>query len=429
VSYLERDEAVAQADAVEDLDAFRAGARAWITDNLEPLGDADPFMGHATDEADQVVRAKAIQRRLWDGGFAGLCYPAEYGGRSLPHAYQQAFNEESRGYELPLLFNTPTLTIITPTILDFGTEAQKRRYIPAVLKGEELWVQFLSEPTGGSDLAGALTRATRDGDVFVLNGSKIWSTYAWKSDYAVCVCRTDWDVPKHRGLSVLIVKVRQPGIRIDQIKYVDGTEEFCQEFFDDVLIPADQVLGAVNDGWNVVSSLLYHEREAMGGASPYEVGPRTSERRVSGRTGIGRLAALVSDGEDPRVRQLTGEARMLTRVHSALARRIAASIGSGRLPPPAGAISRLSGGLLGARLASIAIEIGGSRTVAWEDTDPFGEVGIAYLGRQGPCLGGGSTEMARNIISERVLGMPRERAEDLGRPFREVHTNAMPARG
>jgi alkylation response protein AidB-like acyl-CoA dehydrogenase len=429
VSYLERDEAVAQADAVEDLDAFRARARSWITDNLEPLGDADPFMGHATDEADQVVRAKAIQRRLWDGGFAGLCYPAEYGGRSLPHAYQQAFNEESRGYELPLLFNTPTLTIITPTILDFGTEAQKRRYIPAVLKGEELWVQFLSEPTGGSDLAGALTRATRDGDVFVLNGSKIWSTYAWKSDYAVCVCRTDWDVPKHRGLSVLIVKVRQPGIRIDQIKYVDGTEEFCQEFFDDVLIPADQVLGAVNDGWNVVSSLLYHEREAMGGASPYEVGPRTAERRGSGRTGIGRLAALVSDGEDPRVRQLTGEARVLTRVHSALARRIAASIGSGRLPLPAGAISRLSGGLLGVRVASIAVEIGGSRTVAWEDTDPFGEIGIAYLGRQGPCLGGGSTEMARNIISERVLGMPRERADDLGRPFREVHTNAMPARG
>jgi alkylation response protein AidB-like acyl-CoA dehydrogenase len=429
VSYLERDEAVTQADAVEDLDVFRARARAWITDNLEPLGDADPFMGHATDEADQVVRAKAIQRRLWDGGFAGLCYPAEYGGRSLPHAYQQAFNEESRGYELPLLFNTPTLTIITPTILDFGTEAQKRRYIPAVLKGEELWVQFLSEPTGGSDLAGALTRATRDGDVFVLNGSKIWSTYAWKSDYAVCVCRTDWDVPKHRGLSVLIVKVRQPGIRVDQIKYVDGTEEFCQEFFDDVLIPADQVLGAVNDGWNVVSSLLYHEREAMGGASPHEVGPRTSERRGSGRTGIAALAALVSGGADPRVRQLTGEARVLTRVHSALARRIAASIGSGRLPPPAGAISRLSCGLLGVRVASIAVEIGGSRTVAWEDTDPFGEIGIAYLGRQGPCLGGGSTEMARNIISERVLGMPRERADDLGRPFREVHTNAMPARG
>ena len=107
-----------------------------------------------------------------------------------------------------------------------------------------------------------LTRATRDGDVFVLNGSKIWSTYAWKSDYALCVCRTDWDVPKHRGLSVLIVKVHQPGIQIDQIKHVDGTEEFCQEFFDDVPVPADQVLGRVNDGWTVASRLLFHERAA-----------------------------------------------------------------------------------------------------------------------------------------------------------------------
>ena len=210
--------------------------------------------------------------QLWDGGFAGLCYPVEYGGKGLPPSFQLAFNEESRGYELPWLFNTPTLTIITPTLLEFGTEEQKQRYIPAVLRGDELWVQFLSEPSGGSDLAGALTRATRDGDVFILNGSKIWSTYAWKSDYALCVCRTNWDVPKHSGLSVLIVKVHQPGIQIDQIKHVDGTDEFCQEFFDDVPIPADHVLGAVDDGWTVASRLMFHERSAMGGASPYEVG-------------------------------------------------------------------------------------------------------------------------------------------------------------
>src|ERR1700724_3720798 len=310
----------------EDLDAFRTRAKEWVTTNLELLDGADPYLGHATDDADHVMRAKAIQRKLWDAGFAGLCYPVEYGGRGLPAEYQDAFIEVTYGYELPRLFNPPTFTIILPTILDFGTEEQKQRFIPAALKGEELWVQFLSEPTGGSDLAGALTRAERHDEVFILNGSKIWSTYAWKSDYAVCVCRTDWDVPKHRGLSVLIVKVHQPGIRIDQIKYVDGTEEFCQEFFDDVLIPADQVLGAVNDGWTVVSSLLYHEREAMGGASPYEVGPGTSERRGGGRTGIGSLAALVSGGGDPRARQLTGEARMLTRVHKALAQRIGTSI-------------------------------------------------------------------------------------------------------
>src|SRR5271170_5686 len=196
----------------EDLGTFQARAKEWVAGNLVPLDGADPYLGHAADDADQVVRAKAIQRKLFDAGFAGLCYPVEYGGRGLPAEYQDAFIDVTYGYELPRLFNMPTFTL--PTILDFGTEEQKKRFIPAALKGEELWVQFLSEPTGGSDLAGALTRADLRGDFFVLNGSKIWSTYAWKSDYALCVARTDWDVPKHKGLSVPIVKVHQPGITI-----------------------------------------------------------------------------------------------------------------------------------------------------------------------------------------------------------------------
>jgi alkylation response protein AidB-like acyl-CoA dehydrogenase len=410
------------ASTTEDLEAFRERVRSWLPEALELLGDADPFMGHATDDADQVVRAKAIQRVLWDGGFAGLGFPVVYGGRGLPPAYQQAFNEEAAGFELPMLFNTPTLTIIAPTILDFGTEEQKLRFIPAMLRGEELWVQFLSEPSGGSDLAAALTQAVRDGDVYILNGSKIWSTYAWKSDYALCVCRTDWDAPKHRGLSVLIVKVHQPGIQIDQIKHVDGTEEFCQEFFDDVPIPVDDILGEENDGWTVATRLLSHERGTMGGSSPYEVGARTSDRRV-GQFGVGGVARRTGRLDDPRIRQLMGEARMLTRVHQALAARIATSIRTGRLPAPAGSIPRLSTGNLAVRLASIALDIGGDRTVAWEEGDPVGGVGVSFLGRQGACLGGGSTEMARNLISERVLGMPREPADDRDRPFREVRTN------
>ncbi len=397
-------------------------------ENLEPLGGADPFMGHAKDDADQVVRAKAIQRKLWDGGLSGLCYPVRVrraGASERPISRRST--KPPGAMSCPVLFNTPTLTIITPTLLDFGTEEQKQRFIPAVLRGDELWVQFLSEPSGGSDLAGALTRATRDGDVFVLNGSKIWSTYAWKSDYALCVCRTNWDVPKHRGLSVLVVEVHQPGIQIDQIKHVDGTEEFCQEFFDDVPIPLDHVLGEVDDGWTVASRLMFHERSAMGGSSPYEVGTKTSERR-GGQTGVAALAELSGRQDDPRVRQLLGEARVLTKVHQALVGRIGTAIRTGKLPPPAGSIPRLSGGLLGVRLAVISLELAGERAVAWEEGDPAADLGVTYLGRQGSCLGGGSTEMARNIISERVLGMPREPAPDKDLPFREVRTNAIPTR-
>jgi alkylation response protein AidB-like acyl-CoA dehydrogenase len=410
----------------ENLEAFRARAKKWVETNLAPLNGADPFMGHARDEMDQVVRAKAIQHRLFEAGLAGLCYPKEYGGQSLPPSYQQVFNEVSRQYELPHIFNTPTLTIILPTVLDFGSEAQKRRIIPAALAGEELWVQFLSEPTGGSDLAGALTRATQDGEVFILNGSKIWSTYAWKSDYALCVARTNWDVPKHRGLSVLIIKVHQPGITIEKIRQVNGDEEFCQEFFDDVVVPVSDVLGEIDDGWTVASRLLFHEREAVSGSSPFAVGPGMTETR--GDRIDAAFVGTLSGTTDPRVRQLVGEARMLSRVHRALVGRIGASIASGRLPPPAGSIPRLSNGMLRVRLASIALEMSGDRAVAWEPGEPGGVVGVDYLGRQGVCLGGGTTEIARNIIAERVLGMPRERSDDTDRPFREVRTNQSASR-
>jgi alkylation response protein AidB-like acyl-CoA dehydrogenase len=411
----------------EGLATFTARAQEWVAANLAPLNGADPYLGHATDDADHTARAKAIQRKLWDAGFAGLCYPVEYGGRGLPAEYQDAFIDVTYGYELPRLFNTPTFTIILPTILDFGTEEQKKRFIPAALRGEELWVQFLSEPTGGSDLAGALTRADLRGDTFILNGSKIWSTYAWKSDYALCVVRTDWDVPKHKGLSVLMVKVHQPGITITQIKHVDGTDDFCQEFFDDVPIPVDRVLGQVNDGWNVASRLLLHEREAMSGSSPYAMAPRTASHE-SDQVRAAALAQVSGGADDPRVRQLVGEASVLTRVHTALVGRIGTAIRTGRLPAAAGSIPRLSNGMLRVRLASIALEIAGDRAVAWHDDDQTGVLGVAYLGRQGPCIGGGTTEIARNIISERVLGMPRERSEDVDRPFRDVRTNASVSR-
>jgi alkylation response protein AidB-like acyl-CoA dehydrogenase len=170
---------------------------------------------------------------------------------------------------------------------------------------------------------------------------------------------------------------------------------------------------------------LGHERAAVSGSSPYDtLGMAVEERRGSGQ-GLSSLAKRTGQFDDPRVRQLIGEAKTLTRVHGALAGRIGTSIQTGRLPAPAGSISRLSGGLLGVRLSSIALDIVGDHAVAWEEGDSMGEVGVAYLGRQGACLGGGSTEMARNLISERVLGMPREPSNDVDRPFREVRTNAL----
>jgi alkylation response protein AidB-like acyl-CoA dehydrogenase len=330
---------------------------------------------------------------------------------------------------MPTLFNVPTLSILAPTLLDFGTEEQKLRHIPAILRGEELWVQFLSEPSGGSDLAGLVTQATRDGDVFVMNGSKIWSSGAFRSDYAMCLVRTDAHVPKHQGLTMLIVKIHQPGIEVQRIKMVNGMAEFCQEFFDDVAIPVTDVIGQVNDGWTVASRLLIHEREAVGGGSRYVSGVVAGDAGKGGqRTDIADLARDTGQADDPIVRQLVAEDRVNNRVFQQLTERVTTGIRTGHFTAPAGALARLYAATNSERHYDIGLEIAGPAAGAWADGDPAGHWGELYLSRQSNSLGGGSNEMQRNIISERVLGMPREFAADRDKPFDEVRHNRSPQR-
>ena len=279
----------AETDPVE-LAAYRAEVEAWMNENMPRRDPVNPW--HPTqDDDERSSRNRELQRRLSDGGYAAVCYPKEYGGQGLTAAHQKIIDDVSMDFDMPVLFSVPTLSICGPVILEFGTEAQKQRYIPAWIRGDELWVQFISEPSGGSDMAGALTRADRDGDTFVLNGSKIWSTFAQRSDYALLLARTNWDVPKHRGLTMFIVPIHHPGIEIHPIQMVDRTEEFCQEFFNDVVIPAENVVGEVNDGWTVASRLLFHERAAVGNASPYTQG----RHRNRTADGVEDLAAIARD--------------------------------------------------------------------------------------------------------------------------------------
>jgi alkylation response protein AidB-like acyl-CoA dehydrogenase len=284
----------------------------------------------------------------------------------------------------------------------------------------------MSEPSGGSDMAGALTRATRDGDVFLLNGSKVWSTYAFRSDFALCLARTNWDVPKHRGLTMFIVPIRHPGITVSQIKMVDGTKEFCEEFFDDAVIPAENVLGRVDDGWTVATRLLFHERASVGGASPYTSGRMPSGGQAT-RDELVELAKARGKGDDPLVRRLIGQAEALSIVHGQLVERVRTGLETGYFPGPAGSLIRLYAGTAAVERANIALEIAGDDAVVW-DGDADGRYGVGFIKRQQSCLGGGSTEMARNIISERVLGMPREYAADRDVAFREVRRDSMPSR-
>jgi alkylation response protein AidB-like acyl-CoA dehydrogenase len=406
-----------------ELAEFRERAATYLAEHLPRRDPRRPW--NALFDDDDASKNRELQRLLYDGGLAGLCYPREYGGQGLTIAHQRVLDDLSEDYDWPLLFSVPTLSIIGPTILEFGTEEQKQRYIPAWIRGDELWVQFMSEPSGGSDMAGALTRADRDGDVFVLNGSKIWSTYAYRSDYALCLTRTNWDVPKHRGLSMFIVPVHHPGITVNQIKMVDGTEEFCEEFFDDAIIPAENLVGELDDGWTVATRLLFHERAAVGGASPYTSGTY----RGGGESGREQLVDVArrQHRTDPLAADLVGQTEVLNVVQRALIDRVRLGIETGYLPSQAGSIVRLFAGLAAVERANIGLELAGDSALVWDGSDDsddgLGAEGIAYIRRQASCLGGGSTEMARNIISERILGMPREHAADRGVAFREVKHN------
>ncbi len=408
--------------STESVEDFRARAREWLAANMPRRAPGAPAWNAMDVSEEDAARARELQRKLYDGGFAGLCYPREYGGQGLTPAHQRAFTEECRPYEMPLLFNTPTFTIIAPTLLDMGSEAQKRRHLPAMIRGDELWVQFMSEPSGGSDLAGALTSAKWDGENWRLNGSKIWSSYAYFSDYAICLARTDWDAVKHQGLTMFIVKIHQPGVTVKRIRQSDGAIEFCQEFFDDVPIPPENVIGQVNDGWTVAQRLLHHERSSTGGSSPYASGTAgTRKESVDDLVELARRAGLTGDWK---ARQQLAEAYVLQTVQSQLVDRVVKGMETGALPTTAGALLRLFSGTFAVRRATIGFELAGPDAVAWKaEEESASRYGRGYVFRQASCLGGGSTEMQRNIISERILGMPREPAADRGVPFKDVRRN------
>lgn len=391
---------------MEPVEEFRLRARAWLADNMPSECDGLARRG----EPGRWDHERRLQRRLWDGGFAGICFPAEYGGLGLSPAHQRAFTEESLSYDMPYSLNVPTLGILAATLVDHGTHEQKARHLPAILKGEEVWVQFLSEPSGGSDLAGCLTRADLDGDVFILNGAKIWSSGAVDADYAMCLARTNWDVPKHRGLTMLIMKIHQPGVQVEPIRQVDGSTEFCQEFFDDVAIPVSDVVGDVDDGWTVATRLLVHERVAVGGGSQYTSGRSGGHDTGSDDNGLIDVVRAQGRADDPHVRQLVAEAHVRQVVHGQLNRRLTQAMATGAMPPPAGSLMKLFGATNVMRRAEIGLELAGQDAAVWPDgaESPGERLGTFTLWRQGMSLGGGSNEIQRNIISERVLGLPME---------------------
>jgi alkylation response protein AidB-like acyl-CoA dehydrogenase len=406
-------------DAVESVESFRTRARAWLAETM-PRVDEDAPLPPPGDDDHEWVRARELQKILYAGGFAGICFPVEYGGLGLTPAHQHAFTEESDGYEMPVHLNIPTFSICAATLLDMGSEEQKRERISAAIRGDEVLCQFLSEPSGGSDLAGLITRAQLDGDTWILNGAKTWSTTAYAADWALCLARTNWDVPKHRGLTMFLVPTKAPGLTMNRVRMVNGSREFCEEFFDDVALPLSAVVGEVNNGWAVASRQLFHERNAVGGGSPFVSG-RGRQRGMSGQTPFA-VARATGRAAEPGVRERVGEWVTMETVQHQMVERVSRALRTGALPAPATSLLRLFHAESAQRATDLAADIAGSHVATGVGTDQgiAGRAGVAFLSRQGASLGGGSSEMARNQISERLLGMPREQSDDRDIPFSQV---------
>jgi alkylation response protein AidB-like acyl-CoA dehydrogenase len=404
----------------ESVEEFRSRARAWLAANMPRL-DSDDAMILERDQLPSWQRARELQKRLYEGGFAGICFPREYGGLGLGYEYKKAFDAESVLYETPLLLNVPSFAICCATILDMGSEEQKRSHIHAALRGDEVLVQMLSEPSGGSDLAGVITRADRRDGRWIINGAKTWTTWAFAADYGLCLARTDWDATKHDGLTMFLVPLRHPGITVNRVRQVNGSVEFCEEFLDHVDVGDDAVVGAPGKGWEVASRQLYHERRTMGDGSEYTSGPGiVAAQDVS--IDLMSLVDRTNQGESERVREMVGRALVHRAVHGQLSEHVFHAVASGFLPPAAGSIIRLFMAANHDVETDTADAVAGAAAVVADDEELL-KIGTRYLGRQIASIGGGTTEMARNVIGERVLNFPREHAADRDVPFNQVRRN------
>jgi len=407
----------------EDLGRYRAELRAWISRNLPPRPPGADLRAAHDITPERLREERGKQRALHAAGYVGITVPEEYGGQGLTQEHQRVWLEESSAFAVPApggIASHVTLGIVLPTLLVHASEDQKRRWIPRILSGEEIWVQLLSEPGAGSDLAGLLTRATRDGDAWVLNGTKVWSSGAMAADFGICLARTDWDAPKHRGLTWFKVPLHDPQVTVRPIREINGSAEFCEEFLDDVTVGPDMVIGEVGGGWPIANHMLAVER---GAGAAQSAGMATRERTLA--PDLVALAKARGLERNTATRQLIAKAHINDYMQAELTQRVGGAIAVGKADPTSASLIKLGIGVRDPLRAALAMEIGGRAAIAWPAAARDGSAAaINFLNGRIYSIAGGSNQIQRNIISERLLGMPREPSTDSDKPFREVLRDA-----
>jgi alkylation response protein AidB-like acyl-CoA dehydrogenase len=380
-------------------EAFREEVRAW-------LDEAVPAYGPPPPPGDWTARRAfdtGWQRQLHDAGYAGLSWPVEYGGRGLPTSQQLVYLEEYAASGAPYVgINFVGNAHAGPTLIAEGTEEQRRFHLPRILRGESVWCQGFSEPQSGSDLASLRTRGVRNGDEYVVSGQKIWSTRAHIADFGELLVRTDPDAPKHQGITWLILDMDQPGVEVRPMKTIDGESHFCEVFLDEARVPVSNRVGDENDGWRVTNVTLRFER-----------GTAFAQHIITLRTQLRRLVALREGGagawDDGQRRDL---GRLDARVDGLwrMTQRCVTEAEASGVPSPLGSAVKLGYSEVGQEIARLGMHLLGRRALGSDDLeDEVAQTIHDYLWSFQYTIAAGTSQIQRNVIAERILGMPKGR--------------------
>ncbi len=385
-------------------EAFRKDVRAWMKKNV-PKKDTS-FSNLPPHDPERIERLKEWQRTLYEAGYVAMGWPQEYGGQGDTDVMRQTIvNEELVLARAPGLIGASGLTMLGPTLLQCGTEEQKRRYLPKVLTGEEIWCQGYSEPGSGSDLASLHTRAELVGDEFIVNGQKVWTSGAQFSDWMFCLVRTDPDAPKHRGISYILIDMKTPGITVRPLVQMTGDAGFNEVFFEDVRVPRENLVDELNQGWMVANATLFHERNMLGSTTRTQLMMQNLIRLARTHQRYGKPAV-----EDPIMRQKLSD--LLTRVEAMKyhSLRQLTDVIKGRKPGVGAMVNKLVGTELNHDICALALEIMNSYAPLKRGASHVIDNGMwqyEFMFTLGLIIGGGTSQIQKNIISERGLGMPK----------------------
>src|SRR5215813_11792530 len=392
-------------DSPEDV-AFRKQVRGWLKKNVpawrkDRAGDSLEY-----DDPKRITRAKEWQRKLFDAGYVAMGWPKEYGGHGADVMAQTIVNEELVRAGAPTLIGMMGINMVGPTLIMHGTEAQKRQYLPKILTADELWCQGYSEPGSGSDLASLKTRAVVEGDQFVVNGQKIWTSGAQYADRMFCLVRTDPEAPKHRGISYVLIDMKSPGITVRPLVQMTGDPGFNEVFFEDVRVPRANLVGQLHDGWTVANATLFHERNMLASTTRTQLLFQNLVRLARTRRRGGQPATA-----DPLVRQRLADLAIRVETMKLEAFRQLTDRLRQRAPGINASVNKLVTCELNHQISRAALEILGD--YGWlAKKDPRvaddGTWPSDYMFALGLIIGGGTAQVQKNIIAERGLGMPRE---------------------